>query len=287
MPQFWSVMAGMRLLPAILMLACAVGATAAAAEDVPLPRPRPHVVLWVEPHTFAEAVAGLDFDAAAVSSEPTPCDARLAGLAAIAPLPRLIGPGACGGGDMVEVEAILLADGSRIAVKPAPVLNCGMAESLAAWLRDEAAPRVAKLGSALTSVENYDSYECRPRNRVVGAKLSEHAHGDALDVRAFHLADGRRFELTDMTVDKTLREGLRESACQRFTTVLGPGADANHEGHIHLDVIARRNGYRICEWDVREPPPPPAEVAEAKVPLPQPRPAAADAGAPVSAAPKL
>ena len=54
--------------------------------------------------------------------------------------------------------------------------------------------------------------------------------------------------------------GLRESACHRFTTVLGPGSDGHHEGHIHLDVAERRHGYRICEWDVREPPPP-TEVA--------------------------
>ena len=73
-----------------------------------------------------------------------------------------------------------------------------------------------------------------------GAKLSEHAHGDALDVRALHLADGRRLELTDVRVDKPLREGLRESACHRFTTVLGPGDPTFHEGHIHLDVIQRR-----------------------------------------------
>jgi len=239
----------------------AYGCGLAAAEDIPLPRPRPPV--WVEPLTFREA-AGPDFNSAEVTSEPTACDDRLAKFAAIEPLPRLIGPGACGGGDMVE---------------PAAVLTCAMAESFAGWLRDEAAPDVAKLGSPLRAVENYDSYECRSRNRVPGAKLSDHAHGDAIDVRAFHLADGLRFELTDATVDRPLREALRESACRRFTTVLGPGADSHHEGHIHVDLISRHNGYRICQWDVREPP---AEVASVQidgklVPLPPPRPAAAGA----------
>jgi len=255
----------MRSAIAIFML-CGFGCGLAAAEPVPLPRPRPPI--WTEPRTFAEAVAGLDFDAAAVTDEPTECDDRLAALAEVAPLPRLIGPEACGGADMVELEAVRLPDNSRIAITPPATLNCGMAESLASWLRDEAAPSVAKLGSALTAIENYDSYECRPRNRIFGAKLSEHAHGDALDVRAFHLADGRRFELTDATVDKPLREALRDTACRRFDTVLGPGADAHHNGHIHLDTIQRRNGYRICQWDVREPPPP--------IPLPRPRPSEAE-----------
>src|SRR6185312_7385988 len=127
---------------------------------------------------------------------------------------------------------------------------------------------------------NYDSYECRGRNRVVGAKISEHGKGNAIDVRAFHLSDGRRIELTDAKADKPLREALRQEVCGRFTTVLGPGSDGYHEGHIHLDLAERHGGYRICEWDVREPPAVVAavsadtEIAAVNVPLPPPRPAA-------------
>jgi len=245
----------------LLVLAC----SSAVAETVPLPRPRPPI--WPEPRTFAEAVAGLNFDSAGITDKPTACDRRLTGLALTVPMPRLIGPETCGGDDMVELEAVLLPDNGRIAVNPPAMLNCGMAESLSAWLRDEVAPRVTKLGSTLTAIENYGSYECRTRNRVPGAKISEHAHGDALDVRALHFADGRRLELTDVKVDKPLREALRETACERFTTVLGPG-DPYHEGHIHLDAIQRKRGYRMCQWEIREPPAP--------VPLPRPRPSEAE-----------
>ncbi len=263
----------MRLLIAILCLT-GLGCGIAAAEDIPLPRPRPPI--WAEPQSFAEA-AGPGFNSADVTSEPSDCRLRLETIATIAPMPRLIGPGACGGGDMVRLDAVLLAGHARIEVKPAPVLRCAMAESLAAWIRDEAVPRVAKAGAALRSVETYDDFECRGRNRVVGAILSEHGKGNAVDVRSLTLADGHVIGLTDMTVLKDLREGLRESACQRFTTVLGPGADAHHDGHIHLDIAERGHGYRICQWDVREPPPPAPEVASAQiagepVPLPTPRP---------------
>ena len=249
-------------LPALLGFACGM----ARAEPIPLPRPRPPV--WIEPHSFAEAVAGLDFDAATVTAEPTDCDRRLAATAEILALPRLIGPGACGGGDMVALKAVQLTDATRVEIKPAPMLRCAMAEQLAAWVRDEAAPDVKASGAKLAIVDTYDDYECRARNRLAGGKLSEHGKGNAVDVRAFTLTDGRVVRLTDPAVDAGLREQLRDAACRHFTTVLGPGADPFHAGHIHLDLETRRNGYRICEWDVRVPPP---------VPLPRPRPVTADA----------
>jgi hypothetical protein len=261
-----------RALMATVFLA-AFGCGIAAAEDVPLPRPRPP--LWVEPQSFAEA-AGPDFNSAEVTSQPSNCRLRLETTAAIAPMPRLIGPGACGGRDMVQLDAVLLADRTRIELTPAPVLRCEMAESLSAWIRDEVAPRVIATGAVVRSVDNFDDFECRGRNRIFGAKLSEHGKGNAIDVRSVTLADGRVIGLTDTAAPKDLRSGLRESACQRFTTVLGPGADRHHDGHIHLDIAERRLGYRICAWDVREPPPP-TDIASAQVPLPTPRPAIADA----------
>jgi hypothetical protein len=275
MPQSSPDIAAMRQPIAILLLAAfgaGLGYGMAAAEPIPLPRPRPPI--WADPRTFAEAIAGLEFDATDVSSAPTPCDERLAAIAAAEPLPWLIGPGACGGRDMVRLGAVLLADKTRVDIKPQPVLRCAMAESLAAWVRDEAAPRTAALGAKLRSVDTYDDYECRSRNRVPGAKLSEHAHGNAIDVRAFTLVDGRVILLTDVMVAKDFRTELRDSACRRFATVLGPGADSHHDGHIHLDILERSRGYRVCQWAVRVPPPP--EPSSGRIPLPRPRPAIAD-----------
>jgi hypothetical protein len=108
----------------------------------------------------------------------------------------------------------------------------------------------------------------------------------ALDVRALKLANGLVIGLTDVNVARSWREGLRASACARFSTVLGPGSDGNHEEHIHVDLAERRGGYRMCEWDVREPirqaeqtaPETKAPVAALSepVPLPRPRPMAAN-----------
>ena len=273
----------MRALLTILWLA-GFGGGFACAEVIPLPRPRPPAPpAWVEPRSFLEA-AGPDFKSAEVTSEPSACRLRLEKQAALTPMPRLIGPGACGGGDMVELKAVLVDGGRRVEIKPAPYLRCEMAEQLALWVREDAAPRVAKQGSALHSVETYDDFSCRGRNRVFGARLSEHGKGNAVDLRSFTLADKRVMMLTDKTVARELRADLRVAACARFTTVLGPGSDGYHEEHIHLDFAQRRNGYRICQWNVLEPPPPPKppEVKPPEIKPPTPEDAKVAAAPPVA-----
>jgi hypothetical protein len=238
-------------------------AVATIPQAVPLPRPRPVVVkpAWPEPHSFREA-AGIEFKSEEVTSAPSDCRLRLEKIAVLTPMPRLIGPGTCGGGDMVELSAVRLSATVQVAVKPAPVIRCSMAEQLTLWIRDDAAPRLAKAGPPVRQVDTYDDYNCRGRNRVIGARMSEHGRGNAVDIRSFTLHDNKVMFLHDVNVAKDLRNGLREAACARFTTVLGPGSDGYHEEHIHLDMAERNNNYRICQWDVREPPPPPPSSEE-------------------------
>lgn len=270
----------MRPLIAFLWLLGSGSGLAAATADVPLPRPRPPVPeAWTEPRSFREA-AGPDFNTADVTAKLSECDERLAKIAQAEPMPRLIGPGACGGEDIVRIDAVLLPGDKRVEVRPASYLRCAMAEQLAVWVRNEAASRAAVLGAALQAVDTYDDFSCRGRNRQANGKLSEHGKGNAVDVRGLTLADGRFISLTDVNASKDVREALRDSACARFTTVLGPGSDGHHEGHIHLDLLERRGGYRICQWAVREPPPVPTVVVSANgesIPLPPPRPAMAGA----------
>lgn len=255
----------MRRLAALFCIAMGSGVSSASADDVPLPRPKPAIPAvappWREPLSFREA-AGADFQTVAVTSEPSDCRQRLEKTAKLRPIPRLMGPGACGGEDMVELEAVLVEKGKAIDIRPAPVLRCEMAEQLTLWVRDDIAVRVAKSGLTLASVETYDDFSCRGRNRVFGAKLSEHGKGNAVDIRSITFTDKKSVLLTDKTFAKDVRTDLRASACARFTTVLGPGSDGYHEEHVHLDLIQRRGGFRMCQWDVLEPPPPPPKPAE-------------------------
>ncbi len=206
-----------------------------------------------------------------IATEPPPpsaCLTRLsAGIAVIEALPPTTGPEGCGIDDPVRFSAVIGKDNARIAITPPATMRCTTAEALAHWVREDVAPIAAALGSPLNGIANFASYECRGRNRVVGAQISEHGKGNALDIRAVTLANGKSYELTDIAVAKDARERLKASACARFTTVLGPASDGYHEGHVHVDLAERRSGYRICQWAVRD--------ASDLVPLPRARPAEA------------
>ncbi len=269
---------------------------------VPLPQPRPDTA---PPRAGAKAAAPADSADGAgkppnaekearepgkepgeanreAKAPPAPqlsaCRQALTEEIAIAPsIPPIKGPGACGGDDLVRLEAVVLPDKRRVALTPAATMRCTMATAVANWVRSDLVPLAARLGSPIAALDNYDSYQCRGRNNIAGAQMSEHGRANALDVRGFKLADGRMIELTDRTQPRDLRETVLHSVCTYFTTVLGPDSDWYHEDHIHLDLAERRSNYRICQWDVLDPLPkvaplmpavrpddaPPRETAEA------------------------
>jgi hypothetical protein len=244
----------------LAVLLCA-GRIAAAQDAVKHPehgasRQPPPIAIPQELSPPQEAYAAFPETSAEPVAPPAPseCQLRLAKVAVFQPLPVLVGPGECGATDAVLLQTVILPDQTKVAVEPAATLRCPMAEQITQWVRDDVAPATVKFGAPLRALDNFDSYECRGRNRVRGATLSEHGRADALDVRLFKLADGQSIVLTDVNADKDWRDGIKASACARFSTVLGPGSDGNHEEHIHLDLAERHNNYKVCEWDVRVPP---------------------------------
>jgi len=231
------------------------------AAAVPLPKPRPAEAAPAakpEAPTAAQEKPGEANKPAgepvAPAPRPSACRLALTQAIAIAPsIPDIHGRGGCGGEGLVRLEAVVLPDKHQVAVKPAAILRCEMASAVAGWIRTDMTGLAKNLGSFITDLDNFDSYECRGRNRIVGARLSEHGHANALDVRSLRLANGRLISLTDRTVPRDLREAVLHSVCARFSTVLGPGSDWYHEDHIHLDLMDRQNGYRICQWNVWDP----------------------------------
>ncbi len=81
--------------------------------------------------------------------------------------------------------------------------------------------------------------------------MSEHGFGNAIDIAGFTLESGRKVMVLDGwngrgDERKFLRQ-VRAEACGPFMTVLGPGSDAHHRDHLHLDLQHRRSGSRYCK----------------------------------------
>jgi hypothetical protein len=96
------------------------------------------------------------------------------------------------------------------------------------------------------------TYDCRGRVGDGGdAKLSEHAFGNAIDISAFTFHDGPTLPVEPRQDSgdpvESFQRAVRGAACLDFTTVLGPGSNASHNDHLHLDIAARNGGWRLCQ----------------------------------------
>jgi hypothetical protein len=269
----------MSVVRALVLVVCVIFAGQVDAS-VPLTRPRPAEAPQIDAapenndqdgQQAPENGAGNPEAAQAKPAAPSACRLALTENIAVAPsIPPIKGAGGCGGDDLVRLEAVVLPSNQRVAVKPAAILRCTMAAAVADWIRADMAPLAASLGTTLSELDNFDSFECRGRNRVRGAKLSEHGLANALDVRGLKLANGVTLSLTDRNLSRDTREKVLASVCARFTTVLGPGSDWYHEDHIHLDLAQRSKNYKLCHWGVYDPLPPVAPLLPAERPAEAP-----------------
>ena len=180
------------------------------------------------------------------------CPAVLQGLVAAIPLPPIEEEG-CGARSPLEVTAVFV-DGRMVPLSNTATLSCGMAAVLPEWAAAIDGYATARENSRLARLLVGTSYMCRPRNGVAGSDTSEHGFANALDVVGFELEDGRRMSLPEGWADHEAAAGqllrfAHGAACARFTTTLGPEANAVHEDHLHLDLGCHGQGCtaRICE----------------------------------------
>ena len=164
---------------------------------------------------------------------------RISGDLRAEKLGRLPGPGACG----IE-NAYRVTQAAGIHLSQPATLSKAAAERLDYWLRKEAIPAIGNKGGGLVEIRVAAHYACRSRNNQRGARLSEHAKGNAIDISAFVLADGTTLSvLHDWRGSQgRLMRRLHASACGPFGTVLGPESDRHHQDHFHFDVANYRSG---------------------------------------------
>ena len=131
--------------------------------------------------------------------QPSACRLALTEDIAIAPtLPPITGPGACGGDDIVRLEAVVLPDRKPCAAEArgdAALPDGGGGRRMGARRCRRRSP--GRTNTSVSELDNFDSFDCRGRNRVVGARMSEHGRANALDVRGVKFANGQFVSFTD------------------------------------------------------------------------------------------
>jgi extensin-like protein len=157
------------------------------------------------------------------------------------PLPRL-GP----------AEGNVTGAVGPVAVKPEATLACPIVSVLERWLADSVQPAAMRwFGARVVEIKQISAYSCRGMNGNSRAHISEHAFGNALDIAAFTLADGRRISVEDgwrgLPEEQGFLRDVQAAACQQFNTVLAPGSNVYHYNHIHVDLMRRTGRPVICQ----------------------------------------
>ncbi len=168
---------------------------------------------------------------------------------AVRPMDEFSGPGACGADRPFKVSAV--GKSRKVPLNEATPMNCPMVAAVDGWFERIVQPAAeAHFGQPVVGVEHMGSYSCRS---ISGRRqMSEHAYMNALDVSGFKLADGRTVRVKSgwRSADAAEAMFLRavgEGSCEEFTTVLGPGADAAHQDHLHFDLARHSKGRHVCK----------------------------------------
>ncbi|TNC07265.1 extensin [Methylobacterium terricola] len=215
--------------------------TTATETPAPVPDPAP-----LPPERPADIPSGPALTPATSVPDDTACLRRLERLGAKAEPVAALADGMCGAAKPLRVTE--LPDGVGLA--PAATLTCTAAEALVRWSTEVRVIAERSLGKAPQRFQIGGSYECRGQNHDPSAKLSEHSYANGVDVMGFAF-DGRAPIAVGTTREGTpeaaFEAAIRARACGFFRTVLGPGSDAAHANHLHLDERERPAGHRLCQ----------------------------------------
>ncbi len=137
-------------------------------------------------------------------------------------------------------------------VTPTATLACPIVSALDQWVAAAVQPAALRwFNQPVVEIKQISAYSCRGMNGQAGARISEHAFGNALDIAAFVLADGRKITVKNgwngTPEEQAFLHDVQGAACQQFNTVLAPGSNRFHYDHIHVDLMRRASGRRVCQ----------------------------------------
>ena len=147
---------------------------------------------------------------------------------------------------------MLTASAGPVEVSPPATLACPIVAALDQWITASVQPAAMRwFRQPVVEIKQISAYSCRGMNGDSNAHISEHAFGNALDIAEFDLADGHvvkvQYAWHGTPEEQGFLHDVQLAACDQFATVLAPGANVYHYNHIHVDLMRRASGRRICE----------------------------------------
>ncbi len=144
------------------------------------------------------------------------------------------GEGACR-----REDRLLLDDASLVPI--GAQMTCTVGVGLEMWIEKDLRFLAREiLDGELARLEQLGTYSCRRIGGGETGRWSQHAKGNAIDISAFVMEDGRRISLLQDWEGKGTQarflRAARDAACRNFGTVLSPEYNAAHADHFHLDM---------------------------------------------------
>jgi hypothetical protein len=150
-------------------------------------------------------------------------------------------------GNCPLTDAVRVQDFGSVALSSSFLASCPLALSSTMFVHQRAVPLAqSEFGSRLTRINHLGSFACRNIYNREGARLSEHATADALDISGFGFANQQQISILKGWRAEGKGRGylhaVFENGCPFFGNALGPEYNAAHADHFHLGM----RGYGLC-----------------------------------------
>ena len=150
-------------------------------------------------------------------------------------------------GENCAYKNVAMLERSTISYGGNIILKCPALVALAIWERHDLQPLAIKMfNQKIIRVRHYGTYACRNVNNAKQGRRSQHAYANAIDIAGFVLADGTEISVLNDWGETTAKgdflQAVKQAACGKFSTVLGPDYNTAHHNHFHFD----HGGGSIC-----------------------------------------
>lgn len=234
------------------------------ATSPPAVRPPPFPATLADKRAAQEAarIPDIGWPAADITAARVRCTEILNRIHAVAIPQAPLRQGACG--TPAPIQLISIGRDPQVTVSPPATITCELADKLALWLEQDLQPLARKhLGSKIVSIENMSSYSCRNVYGNKKGRLSQHGMANALDIRAFVTAHGKRANVLadwgvtarDIRARIAAQKAAEEKKREAEVKAAAAAAASQKQAEQNTGTAANGNGMQLPKFRIVLPSP--------------------------------